>query len=63
MNTTLSLAPGTYSTTVEEWDKCGGATYTKVAITVSGSSGGGGGKPGVTVTAPAPNSTVTSPVS
>jgi hypothetical protein len=60
MNTTLSLAAGTYSTTVEEWDKCGGASYTKVAITVSG--GGGGGKAAVTVTAPVANSTVTSPV-
>jgi hypothetical protein len=61
MNTTLSLAAGTYSTTVEEWDKCGGASYTKVAITVSG-GGGGGGTTAVTVTAPVANSTVTSPV-
>ncbi len=58
MNTTLSLSPGSYNTTVEEWDKCGGATYTHVAITVAGQTGG----TGVTVTAPAPNSTVTSPV-
>jgi Bacterial Ig-like domain (group 2)/Bacterial Ig domain len=63
MNTTLSLAPGTYSTVVEEWDKCGGASYTKTSITVSTSGGGGGGKPGVTVTSPAANSTVSSPVS
>jgi Bacterial Ig-like domain (group 2) len=64
MNTTLSFAPGTYSTTVEEWDKCGGATYTKIPITVSSSGGGtGSGTPGVTVTSPAANSTVTSPVS
>src|SRR5690242_9798655 len=61
MNTTLSLAAGSYGTVVEEWDKCGGASYTKVPITVS--SGGGGGKSGVTVTAPLANSTVTSPVS
>jgi Bacterial Ig-like domain (group 2) len=60
LNTTLSLAPGTYSTTVEEWDHCGGASYTKISITVSG---GGGGKTGVTVTSPVANSTVTSPVS
>ena len=60
MNTTLSLAAGSYSTTVEEWDHCGGASYTKVSITVSG---GGSSKSGVTVTAPAANSTVTSPVS
>jgi hypothetical protein len=62
MNTTLALAAGSYSTTVEEWDHCGGATYTKVAIKV------GGAPPpppttGVTVTMPAANSTVTSPVS
>jgi hypothetical protein len=64
MNTTLSLAPGTYGTVVEEWDHCGGASYTKIPITVSTSGGGGGGgKPGVTVTTPAANSTVTSPVS
>ena len=64
MNTTLSLAPGTYSTVVEEWDHCGGASYTKIPITVSTSGGGGGGgKPGVTVSTPAANSTVTSPVS
>ncbi len=61
MNTTLSLAAGSYGTVVEEWDKCGGASYTKVPITVS--SGGGGGTSGVTVTAPLANSTVTSPVS
>ena len=60
MNTTLSLAAGSYSTTVEEWDHCGGASYTKVPITVSG---GGSSKSAVTVTAPAANSTVTSPVS
>lgn len=38
LNTTLDLAPGTYNTTVEEWDKCGGATVTPVKITVSGST-------------------------
>src|SRR3984885_1850663 len=64
MNTTLTLAAGSYSTTVEEWDKCGGASYTKIPITVSSSGGGGGGgTPGVKVTTPLPNSTVTSPVS
>src|ERR1700761_7395142 len=60
MNTTLSLAAGSYGTVIEEWDKCGGASYTKVPITVSS---GGGGKSGVTVTAPLANSTVASPVS
>jgi hypothetical protein len=58
MNTTLTLSPGTYSTVVEEWDKCGGASYTPVNITVSS-----GTRTGVVVTAPTPNSTATSPVS
>jgi len=42
MNYNLSLNPGTYNTTVEEWDKCGGAATTPVTITVSGGSGSGG---------------------
>lgn len=37
LNTSLSLSPGTYNTTVEEWDNCGGAATTPVTITVSGS--------------------------
>jgi hypothetical protein len=37
LNTTLSLSPGTYNTTVEEWDRCGGAATTPVKITVSSS--------------------------
>ncbi len=56
LNTSLPLSPGSYNTVVEEWDNCGGATYTPIAITV------GSGKAGVTVTSPAVNSTVTSPV-
>jgi hypothetical protein len=55
MNTTWALSPGTYSTVVEEWDLCGGATYTTVEITVSSQSG-------VYVTSPANNAQVTSPV-
>jgi hypothetical protein len=34
LNTALNLSPGTYNTVVEEWDYCGGAAYTPVAITV-----------------------------
>ena len=62
LNTSLAIAAGKHNTVVEEWDKCGGASYTPVAITVS--SGGGTPPPpsGVTVTSPANNSTVTSPV-
>lgn len=58
LNTSLSLSPGTYNTVVEEWDNCGGATTAPVTITVK--SGGGGS--GVSVTSPANNSTVSSPV-
>ena len=36
LNTSLNLTAGTYSTVVEEWDYCGGAAYTPVAITVQG---------------------------
>jgi hypothetical protein len=36
LNTTLNLSAGTYSTVVEEWDYCGGAAYTPVAIKVQG---------------------------
>lgn len=56
LSANISLNAGTYDTVVEEWDYCGGATYTPVKITVAGSTG-------VTVTSPANNSTVTSPVS
>src|SRR6266516_6646739 len=38
LNTYLSLAPGTYNTVVQEWDKCGGASKTAVTITVSSGS-------------------------
>jgi hypothetical protein len=61
MNTTLSLSAGSYQTVVQEWDHCGGSTYTKLNITVSGSSGGGGSST-VVVTSPVNNSTVSSPV-
>jgi hypothetical protein len=55
LNTSLNLSPGTYNTTVEEWDNCGGAATTPVTVTVSAQSG-------VYVTSPANNSTVGSPV-
>ena len=40
LNTNLNLGSGKYNTVVEEWDHCGGASYTPINITVS--SGGGG---------------------
>jgi len=57
LNTSLSLNAGTYNTTVEEWDNCGGASTTPVTVTVTA-----GGRSAVYVTAPANNSTVGSPV-
>lgn len=36
LNTSLNLSPGTYNTTVEEWDKCGGAASTPVTVKVGG---------------------------
>ncbi|HEY6328404.1 MAG TPA: hypothetical protein VI756_03635, partial [Blastocatellia bacterium] len=35
----LSLNSGKYHTVVEEWDYCGGATYTAIDITVQGGGG------------------------
>ena len=55
LNTDIPLSAGTYNTTVEQWDYCGGASTTPITITVTASSG-------VFVTSPANNSNVTSPV-
>jgi major membrane immunogen (membrane-anchored lipoprotein) len=55
INTDISLSAGTYNTTVQQWDHCGGASTTPITITVTSSSG-------VFVTSPANNSNVTSPV-
>jgi hypothetical protein len=41
MNTYLTLASGTYSTEVQEWDNCGGSSRTPLTITVSGGTGSG----------------------
>lgn len=59
INTQLNLAPGLYATVVQEWDYCGGALSTPVNITIPG----GSTQNGVTITSPANNSTVGSPVS
>ena len=55
LNTSINLSPGSYNTTVEEWDNCGGASFTPVSIKVVNTTG-------VYVNTPAPGSTVTSPV-
>jgi len=54
LSTNLTLSPGTYHTVVQQWDYCGGASTTPITITISGNAG-------VFVTAPANNSTVSSP--
>jgi len=55
LNTNLVITPGKHNTVVEEWDYCGGATYTQVAITVTNQTG-------VWVMSPASGSQVGSPV-
>lgn len=37
LNTSLTLSAGTYNTTVEEWDNCGGASTTPIKVTVTSS--------------------------
>ncbi len=44
MNTDVTISQGSHKTVVQEWDYCGGSTYTTVNITVSGGGGGGGGE-------------------
>jgi len=39
LNTSLPLSPGTYNAVIEEWDHCGGASTTPIAINVSGGQG------------------------
>jgi len=37
LSSSLVISPGTHNAVVEEWDKCGGATYSSMSITVSAS--------------------------
>ena len=55
LNKDMEFSPGNYNTVVEEWDYCGGATFTPIAITVTKQTG-------VWVTSPANNGQVSSPV-
>lgn len=57
LNTTLNLNPATYDIVITEWDNCGGSSTAPLTITVKS-----GGSSGVSVSSPANNSTVTSPV-
>jgi phospholipase C len=38
MNTEISMSVGSHNTTVEEWDKCGGATVDHIALTIEASA-------------------------
>ena len=51
LNTTVSLTLGSHNTVVQEWDYCGGSTYTPITVIVATQNG-------VWVTSPLPNSTV-----
>jgi hypothetical protein len=55
LNKAWPLSPGKYNTVVEEWDYCGGASYTPIAITVQTQTG-------VWVTAPTNDGSIGSPV-
>jgi hypothetical protein len=57
LNTTLTLNPATYNIVITAWDNCGGDSTASLTITVQS-----GGSSGVSVTSPANNSTVSSPV-
>ncbi len=39
LNTNLSMSAGSHHTVVEEWDYCGGASYTPIDVTVTAGSG------------------------
>jgi hypothetical protein len=51
LNASINLTLGNHNTVVQEWDYCGGSTYSPVAVTVATQSG-------VWVTSPAAGSTV-----
>jgi len=55
LSTSISLTAGNHQTVVQEWDYCGGSTYTPIAVTVAATAAG---QSGVSVTSPAANSTV-----
>jgi phospholipase C len=60
LNASVSLNPGYYSTVVQEWDNCGGSTTAPSNITVG--AGSTSTTTAVTVSSPANNSIVSSPV-
>ena len=65
LDTSLSLAPGTYNTVIQSWDRCGGSSTKPITITVGNAVSKlstGTAQSAVKVTVPAPNSTSSSPV-
>ena len=56
LDTNLNLNPGSYNTVVQAWDNCGSSSTMPVNVTVSSNAG----QPGVQVSSPANNSTVSS---
>ncbi len=55
LNTSVPISLGSHNTVVEEWDYCGGASYTPVGINVTNQTG-------VWVTAPSNDTTVGAPI-
>lgn len=55
LNANVPIASGSHNTVVEEWDYCGGASYTPVSVNVTAQSG-------VWIQSPANNATVGAPV-
>jgi hypothetical protein len=56
LDTTLTLTPGQHQTVMQEWDHCGGSTFSKMNLVITGKSG-------VFITSPTSGSTVSSPAS
>lgn len=55
LNTTLNMGVGSHNTVVQEWDYCGGSTYTPITVNVTDQTG-------VWVLSPANNGTAGTPV-
>jgi len=55
LNTSVTISPGQHNTVVQEWDYCGGSSYTPISLQVTAQTG-------VWVTSPASNATVGTPV-
>ena len=62
LNTSLSLAQGSYNAVVVEWDKCGKATTASRSIKVTGTTGGGSGATSpINISSPSSGEHVSSP--